>query len=89
MILLLIMFFTIWCPLTYIFAKKNILLENSDFMHSFSYSLFFSFLAFLVTIKMIPIFMEMNHKKKIFGIDINKVQDIKDLNDPGRREVYD
>jgi len=85
--LFLIIFFTIWCPTTYIAAKRKILTENYDFMHTFSYSLFFSLVAFLVTIRMIPIFMEMNHKKKIFGIDINKVQDIKDLNDPGRKEV--
>lgn len=73
--------------MTYVLAQRKVLMENSDFMHTFSYSLFFSFLAFFVTLKMIPVFMEMNHKKKIFGIDINKVQDIKDLNDPGRREV--
>mgnify|MGYP001807886053 CR=1 FL=1 len=87
MSLLLIVFFTIWCPMTYIAAKRKVLMENTDFMHTISYSIFFSFLAFIVTIKMIPIFMEMNHKKKIFGVDINKVQDIKDLNDPGRKEV--
>ena len=62
-------------------------MDNRDFVHTFSYSLFFSLLALIVTIKMIPVFMEMNHKKKIFGIDINKVQDIKDLSDPGRKEV--
>lgn len=31
--------------------------------------------------------MEMNHKKKIFGIDINKVENIHILTDPGRKEV--
>lgn len=87
MTLLLIILFTFWCPMTYIYAKRKALMENSDFMHTISYSLFFSILALVVTIKMVPVFMEMNHKKKIFGIDINKVQDIKDLNDPGRREV--
>jgi len=73
--------------MTYVFGKRKVLMENSDFMHTISYSLFFSLVAFVVTITMIPVFMEMNHKKKIFGIDINKVQDIKDLNDPGRKEV--
>lgn len=68
-------------------AKREILKANSDFVHTFSYSLFFSLLSLFVTIKMIPVFMKMNHQKKIFGIDINKVQDIKDLNDPGRKEV--
>ncbi len=36
---------------------------------------------------MIPVFMAINHSKKIFGVDINKVEDPKDLKDPNRREV--
>ena len=36
---------------------------------------------------MIPNFMVMNHKKGLFGIDINKVEDIKNLKDPNRKEV--
>jgi hypothetical protein len=36
---------------------------------------------------MIPNFMELNHSKKIFGVDINKCDDIKDLKDPNRKEV--
>ena len=81
------MLFSIIAPIILIYINKKTLSENRDFMHSISYSVFFSSLAFLVTIKMIPAFMEMNHLKKIFGIDINKVQDIKDLQDPGRKEM--
>jgi UDP-N-acetylglucosamine--dolichyl-phosphate N-acetylglucosaminephosphotransferase len=36
---------------------------------------------------MIPVFMEINHAKKIFGVDINKCEDIKNLADPERKEV--
>lgn len=36
---------------------------------------------------MIPNFMKMNHKKGLFGVDINKVEDIKNLKDPNRKEV--
>jgi UDP-N-acetylglucosamine--dolichyl-phosphate N-acetylglucosaminephosphotransferase len=50
-------------------------------------SLLLSFIAFCITYKMIPVFMQMNHSKKIFGVDINKCEDIKNLNDPDRREV--
>jgi hypothetical protein len=74
-------------PLMYTFFHKKILLENNDFIHTASYSLILSFLALVVTIKMIPVFMQMNHAKGIFGIDINKVQDRFDLTDPGRKEM--
>ena len=87
MLLFLILLFSVFVPFTYIYAHRKNLTQNNDFMHTINYSIFFSFLAFIATMKMIPIFMKMNHKKKIFGIDINKVQDIKDLNDPGRKEV--
>lgn len=50
-------------------------------------SCIFSLAGFLITYKMIPIFMKMNHAKKIFGVDINKVEDIKNINDPNRKEV--
>lgn len=73
--------------MTYVFANKNTLFSNNDFVYTFSYSLFFSVISFFITIKMIPIFMEMNYKKKIFGVDINKCADIKDLSDPNRKEV--
>lgn len=50
-------------------------------------SLIFSVIGFFITYKMIPNFMVMNHKKGLFGIDINKVEDIKNLKDPNRKEV--
>ena len=36
---------------------------------------------------MIPVFMQMNYAKKIFGVDINKVEDITNKLDPDRKEV--
>lgn len=36
---------------------------------------------------MIPVFMAINRSKNIFGIDINKVEDPKDLTDPNRKEI--
>ena len=44
-------------------------------------------MAFVITYKMIPIFMQMNYAKKIFGVDINKVEDITNKRDPDRMEV--
>lgn len=73
--------------MTYVMANKRNLFSNSDFVHTVSYSLFFSTISLFITMKMIPIFMELNHKKKIFGVDINKCADIKDLSDPNRKEV--
>jgi hypothetical protein len=46
-----------------------------------------SIVAFFTTLQLIPNFMEMNHSKKIFGVDINKCEDIKNLSDPNRKEV--
>ncbi len=43
--------------------------------------------AFRLTYKMIPNFMVINRSKNIFGVDINKVEDIKDLSDPNRKEI--
>ncbi len=50
-------------------------------------SLGISIISFVLTYKMIPIFMELNYAKKLFGVDINKCEDIKNLADPDRREV--
>jgi UDP-N-acetylglucosamine--dolichyl-phosphate N-acetylglucosaminephosphotransferase len=50
-------------------------------------SLGISILSFVLTYNIIPIFMELNHSKKLFGVDINKCEDIKNLADPDRREV--
>lgn len=58
-----------------------------NFLSTIITSLFFSLIGFYVTYKMIPTFMEMNHKKGLFGVDINKVEDIKNLKDPNRKEV--
>lgn len=47
----------------------------------------FSIIAYVITYVMIPVFMQMNYAKKIFGVDINKVEDITNKADPDRREV--
>lgn len=57
------------------------------FDQSIKYILFLSVLGAILTYKMIPPFMQIFLKKKHFGIDINKVADIKDLSDPNRKEV--
>lgn len=46
-----------------------------------------SLLGMIITFKMIPPFMEMFLKKKIQGVDINKVEDYTNLNDPNRKIV--
>ncbi len=83
----LISLFSVGFPITFIFANKKTLFSNEDFFHTITFSLIFSIAALFITLKMIPIFMELNHNKKIFGVDINKCQDIKDLSDPNRKEV--
>ena len=44
-------------------------------------------MGFIITFRMIPVFMQMNYAKKIFGVDINKVEDITNKLDPDRKEV--
>jgi hypothetical protein len=51
-------------------------------------SLLMSLVAYFITYKMIPIFMVLNKEKEIFGVDINKCEDIKNKDDPNRKEVY-
>ena len=61
--------------------------ESKEYLQPIYLSLGLSMIAFFLTYKMIPIFMELNYAKKIFGVDINKCEDIKNLADPDRREV--
>ena len=44
-----------------------------------------SVIAFFITFRMIPTFMKLNIEKEIYGVDINKVEDITNLNDPDRK----
>ena len=62
-------------------------LQIEGFFLRMASSLAFSMVAFVMTYKMIPVFMQMNHAKKIFGVDINKVEDITNKLDPDRKEV--
>jgi len=85
--LFLISLFSVGLPVTFVFANKQSLFSNEDFNHTIPFSLIISITAFFITLKMIPNFMELNYNKKIFGVDINKCHDIKDLTDPNRKEV--
>ena len=71
----------------FIITNSEAFLQIQEFKNTILRSFIFSFAGFGITYQMIPIFMQMNYAKKIFGVDINKVQDIKDLSDPNRREV--
>lgn len=71
----------------YIFKNINIFLEIQYFQTSFLYIIVISLFGSILAYRMIPPFMEIFMKKKHFGIDINKVEDIKNLNDPNRKEV--
>jgi UDP-N-acetylglucosamine--dolichyl-phosphate N-acetylglucosaminephosphotransferase len=62
-------------------------LQVTRFSTSVGLTLIASVIAFIITYKMIPNFMELNYKKKIFGVDINKCEDIKILSDPNRKET--
>lgn len=70
--------------LAFIFMNIEIILKlKQDFLTILALSIFGAFLVY----KMIPPFMEMLLNKKHFGIDINKVEDIKNISDPNRKEV--
>lgn len=70
--------------LAFIFMNIEIILKlKQDLLTILGLSIFGAFLVY----KMIPPFMEMLLNKKHFGIDINKVEDIKNLSDPNRKEV--
>jgi hypothetical protein len=44
-----------------------------------------SVIAYFITSQMIPTFMKLNLEKEIYGVDINKIEDISNLNDPDRK----
>lgn len=75
-------------PLTYVLMNLLEFQKQKDFAYTMYYSLIFSSIAFVFTYKLIPNFMEINHGRKIFGVDINKCKDYKDPADPDRKEVY-
>jgi len=62
-------------------------MKIKEFNLTIMLSLIASLCAFRLTYKMIPNFMVINRSKNIFGVDINKVEDIKDLSDPNRKEI--
>ena len=85
--LYMILALVIGVPLVFVFLNILDFSMQKDFTYTLTYSLLFSLFAFIVTLKMIPNFMEINHKNDIFGVDINKCTDYKDKNDPQRKEV--
>jgi hypothetical protein len=82
-----ILIFSFSIPLTYLGLNIQKLLSIDHALITILLSILTSFVAFGTTYYMIPYFMELNKSKKIFGVDINKVNDIKDLKDPNRVEV--
>lgn len=72
---------------SYVFFQREKLSQLDYFNTYIYYILILSGVGFITTYRMIPPFMEIFLKKRIFGVDINKVEDIKNLNDPNRKEV--
>jgi hypothetical protein len=79
LILLIPLLFTLFHIQTYLKIDNAII--------TISLSLLMSLIAYFITYRMIPTFMKLNKEKEIFGVDINKVEDIKNKDDPNRREV--
>ena len=69
------------------FSQYKEINESNPFFYSLLLSLIFSFLGFLGTYLMIPVFKEMTLKAGLFGIDINKCVDPKDEKDPNRKII--
>lgn len=74
-------------PIYVVITNIDDLSRRDGFIDNLAFSLVVSFAGFVITYKMIPVFMGINYSKKIFGVDINKCANIKDLNDPDRKEV--
>ena len=77
-------------PLGYISTHLSLykeINEKNPYFYSLLLSLFFSFLGFIATYIMIPVFKEMTLKAGLFGIDINKCVDPKDEKDPNRKII--
>ena len=86
-ILGLILFLCILLPILYLNINYKQFSKIEGFIFRICSSLGFSIVGFIITFRMIPVFMQMNYAKKIFGVDINKVEDITNKLDPDRKEV--
>jgi hypothetical protein len=84
---LVIILLSLFVPIGYFVVNYSKFTQIEGFIFRSLFSLAFSLGALGITCKMIPIFMQMNYSKKIFGVDINKVEDITNKSDPDRREV--
>ncbi len=77
---------SVFLVLAYIINNISIL-KSTRFQENLFPIIFLSVLGCFLTYRMIPPFMEMFLKKKIQGIDINKLVDYQDLSDPNRKIV--
>ena len=68
-------------------SKYESINKKSPFLYSIIASQIFSVIGFLGTYYMIPIFKEMTLKANLFGVDINKCANYKDVNDPDRKII--
>jgi hypothetical protein len=82
-----ILLFSFSVPIFYIVTHVNKLLSIDSALVIILLSSLMSIVAFAITYRMIPVFIELNKSKGIFGVDINKCDDIKNKNDPLRKEV--
>jgi len=62
-------------------------MDFPDSYASLSITVAFSVVSFFLTYLMIPPCIEMNLKKNIKGVDINKIEDPSNKDDPDRKEV--
>jgi hypothetical protein len=82
-----ILIFSFSVPLGFIIMNLKTLFYIDSALQIILLSILMSLIAFAITYRMIPVFRELHKIKKIFGVDINKCADVKDLKDPNRIEV--
>ena len=71
----------------YAYLKRHILLREEYFNSTIYLISILSLFGSVLCFRMIPPFMEIFLKINHFGVDINKVEDIKNKEDPNRKEV--
>lgn len=72
---------------SYVYFNHTEILSYKDIVHDLPFVALLSIIGFLLTYFMLPPFMQMFLKKKIQGVDINKVEDYQKLDDPNRKIV--
>lgn len=84
----LILFASISVPVFYFSTNYHKIMSLHGAYESLTVMLGFSFFSFILTYLMIPPTMEMTLKKNLFGVDINKIEDPSNKEDPDRKVVY-